>query len=64
LNPADPGGRTLFTASEDGSVRLWDTHSGQQTGRPPVSGEGKVGDVAFNPDGSRLAAGADGTVRI
>jgi WD40 repeat protein len=62
FNPADPGGGSLASASDDGSVRWWDTHSGQQTGDSLISGDGKIGDVAFSPDGSLLAAATDGGV--
>ena len=57
-------GSRLATASQDGTVRIWDPTSGEQL--LVLRGHGAlVSSVAFSPDGSRLAsAGADGTVRV
>jgi WD40 repeat protein len=57
-------GKTLATAGWDGTVRLWDTASGQERRRfpGPVTG---LEAVAFAADGRTLAAGGqDGTVRL
>jgi WD40 repeat protein len=58
-------GRTLATASDDGTVQLWDTATRTPRG-PPLSAVGSaVYSVAFAPDGRTLAAGSyDGTVRL
>ncbi|MER6355435.1 caspase family protein [Streptomyces sp. NPDC001634] len=54
-----PGGRTLATASQDGTIILWDTSSPQhphELDRLPGPSYG-VFTVAFSPDGRLLAAG-------
>ncbi len=60
-----PDGRTLVSASEDGTLRLWDARSGASSGAPLRGHEGRVWSVAFGPDGRTIASGGeDRTVRI
>ena len=59
-----PDGTWLASASDDGTVRIWDPATGEQ--RAALTGHtGAVNAVAIAPDGTWLAsAGDDGTVRI
>ena len=59
-----PDGTRLASASDDGTVRIWDPATGEQLQPPsPATPTGYGGGVA--PDGTRLAsAGSDGTVRV
>ncbi|ESR22867.1 c-type cytochrome [Lutibaculum baratangense] len=59
-----PGGRLAVSASDDGSVGLWDLEAGELAQRFAGSGE-KVLDVAVSPDGTLAAsAGWDHAVRV
>jgi WD40 repeat protein len=54
-----PDGRQIATVSLDGTLRLWSATVGQpMRGPDPV-----VGQVAFSPDGQRLAASGDTAVQ-
>ena len=59
-----PDGAHVATASDDGSVRMWDADTGQELMR--LTGHRReVYGVVFARDGRRLVtAGADGTSRI
>ena len=59
-----PDGRLIFTANDDGQVRVWDATTGVQRGTIPV-GPGTVWTLAISADGTRLATFSDdGTVRV
>ena len=58
-----PDGRWLATGNEDGTVRVFDAATGEQT--LVLRGHVLVSDIEFSPDGSMLAsAGLDGLVRV
>jgi WD40 repeat protein/DNA-binding SARP family transcriptional activator len=60
-----PGGRLVATASDDGTVRLWDQITGRPIGKPLTGHTDTVSAVAFSPDGRLLASAShDRTVRL
>jgi WD40 repeat protein/N-acetyl-anhydromuramyl-L-alanine amidase AmpD len=60
-----PDSRRIVSASDDGTLRIWDAKNGAQIG-PPLEGHGKpVLGVAFSPNGERIvSAGEDNTLRL
>jgi Flp pilus assembly protein TadD len=52
----DPGGKVLASGDFSGLVRLWDTSTGREIGRPLAQGD-IVMCLAYSPDGTILAAG-------
>jgi len=59
-----PNAKQLLSASQDGTVRIWNAATGALL-RSLKAGEGGVLQAQFSPDGTSVAAaGADGTVRI
>jgi WD40 repeat protein/serine/threonine protein kinase len=60
-----PDGTRIASASADGSIRIWDSQSGRENGRPLRKHKDRVTSVAFDPDGRRLiSTGADKSVYL
>jgi WD40 repeat protein len=61
-----PGGRSLLTGSEDGTIREWDIETGKELNKlesgygigPPINA------IAISPDGGNLVAVAEWSIKI
>ncbi|KAJ7190085.1 WD40 repeat-like protein [Mycena pura] len=60
-----PDGTKIVSGSLDGTVRIWDSHTGAALGAPLEGHTDFVRSVAFSPDGMQIVSGSDDrTVRI
>ncbi len=65
-----PDGTRIFTVSNEGTARLWDTDTGQPIGEPlpigkPMPQHGRVNADGFSPDGTRIVTVSDdGSARL
>jgi WD40 repeat protein len=55
-----PHGRVIATGTRDGKVRFWDISSGEELLSAPVVERGEVEEIAFSPDGERVAVASRG----
>jgi WD40 repeat protein len=53
-----PGGQWIVTCSDDGSLRVWDLHSGKQVGDDWRGGESMVHTAGMSPDGKKVVSGS------
>ena len=54
-----PNGLFICSSSLDGTVRVWDPRTGDESMSPLRSGDGEVHCVAFAPDSCRIVSGTD-----
>jgi WD40 repeat protein len=57
-----PDGKTVVSASSDGTIGFWDVATGKATRAVLKSSEGGFQSVAYSPDGKYLASGEGGKV--
>ena len=60
-----PNGQHIVSASNDCTIRVWDTATGEEIVAGPFTGHtSDVVSVAFSPDGQRIASASGRTIRV
>src|ERR1700704_1469144 len=60
-----PDGHRIVSSSDDETIRVWDTETGEVVLGPLQGHRGYVRSVAFSPDGHRIVSGSDDrTLRV
>ncbi|KIJ07682.1 hypothetical protein PAXINDRAFT_90028 [Paxillus involutus ATCC 200175] len=60
-----PNGEKLACASEDRTIRCWDSETGESIGKPWTGHMGNVFSLSLSPDGTKVASASwDKTVRL
>jgi hypothetical protein len=57
-----PSGRRLASSGADDTIRIWDLATGREL--LSIKDKGKLGAFAFHPDGTRLAASFENSVKL
>ncbi|KAG8781873.1 hypothetical protein FRC12_021441 [Ceratobasidium sp. 428] len=60
-----PDGTRIAAGSDDATIHIWDSHTGQKTGASLAGHDGPISSIAYLPCGERIAScSTDGSIRI